>query len=119
MPVAEDLRQDKRRDARLNIDLAVSFRHKDSPQAFRSVIKHLSNRGLKLIVDNCLPKGSSLLLGLGLKELPQILNISGRVAWVKNLGFSNRYHIGVEFLDLNKETKGVLEQYLNVRAALN
>ena len=112
--------QDKRREARLAASLPVSFRLKDSSGVpKRSLIKDLSSRGLRLITNNLIPKHSSILLELELKELPHILNMAGRIAWIRNLGLTERYHIGVEFQDINKETKHKLEEYLQLQSALS
>ena len=113
------LREEKRKERRVEAYLPIRFRFKDSSRRQSSLIRDLSSGGLRLIADSFLPKQSSVLLELELKELPYMLNMAGKIAWVKNLGFADRCYAGVKFQDLDKETRGKLEEYLQLQSALD
>ena len=49
---------------------------------------------------------------LELKLLSRVLNAIGRVVWVNPLAHSDRYRMGVEFVELDPQKKLYLSEYI-------
>jgi len=78
-----------------------------------ALTQDISLLGTRLNTDRFFPVG--LNLNLELNILSKIINPVGRVAWSQALPHSDRYQMGVEFIEVNPQDKNYLSDYINMR----
>ena len=49
------------------------------------------------------------------RYLSKIINPVGRVVWSQSLSHSDRYQMGIEFIEINPQDKNYLSDYINMR----
>lgn len=88
------------------IDVVVEDRL--SSMLFRGAIADISETGMRVIVDQYLPKGTKYIFTM--KRSP-MLALRGEVRWIRS-GQPDTYQIGVLFIDVNEEDRKRLASFL-------
>jgi hypothetical protein len=103
--------QDKRYNLRLRkfIDIVVEdplF----SAMLFRGAIADLSPTGMRVVIDQYLPKGTEYTFTM--KRNPG-LTFRGEIRWIK-IGDGDMYHAGIQFVDVQEEDRKRLIDFLEI-----
>lgn len=106
--------QEKRRFPRFGLRMPLSFQIKGRPQSNNVVSKDISLGGISFINEDFIAPKTSLILQINLAS--RILTSYGRIAWASPLPRSNRYKVGVEFLEFAPKAKDILQDYIEMRA---
>lgn len=101
---------EQRKFPRIDVSLPLSCHVLHSKDLFYTVSKDLSKGGLKAITYNFYPKNSSLRVSLNI--ISKIVNIRARVVWCNKERFSDRYSIGLEFIEVAPSDKKDLIEFL-------
>ena len=72
----------------------------------------LSLTGTRVNSDRFFPQGVNLNLELNI--LSRVINPVGRVVWSRSQPYSNRYQMGIEFIEINTRDKNYLSDYISV-----
>lgn len=105
---------EKRKYTRVQGSVELSYRILTNIRAKGSITKDVSRGGMRLYVNDFLPKGSLLQLVLNLKEMHFSFDALARVKWIKKKTNSNNYEIGVEFIEVPDEGLKQLSRYLRL-----
>lgn len=78
---------------------------------FYTISKDVSLGGIKIVSNRFIVKDNFLKLSLNLSE--QILDEKARIAWCNKWRISERYSVGLEFLEATAIKQGLLSRFLN------
>ncbi len=79
--------------------------------------KDISKEGMRFVTSEELNESDIINLKIGLTNESKIIDAKGRVAWIKktistkHVG-QKRFNIGIEFLDLNKESSRIIGMHI-------
>lgn len=107
-------KDDRRRFDRL--DLHADLRYQLRGQAAEpsmAVTNNVSAGGVALNVDKFIPV--STLLNIDINLMPRVLSFIGQVAWCQGLSHSDRFRIGVEFLEVDPAERDFLQDYIKMQ----
>jgi c-di-GMP-binding flagellar brake protein YcgR len=90
------------------IDVVVEDRL--SSMLFRGAIGDISETGMRVIVDQYLPKGTKYIFTM---KSPPHLALRGEVRWIRD-SERDTYQIGVLFIDVNQEDSKRLANFLDI-----
>ena len=115
--------QERRKLARLNILVDVTYAKKDSPQAEKlTLIKNIGKGGICFVGYEALRESDVIDINIYLPEAKAPLKATGKVTWVKEfvVGDSSkgkRYDVGLEFIDINEEDLAKIDTYVSQHLA--
>ncbi len=91
--------EEQRKSPRISFRESVSFHQMKDPRRFGGCLSlDLSEGGIRVYFDQFLPIGSLLNVQLQLGD-KHIVDLTGRVAWVVQVPHSERYQLGLEFIE--------------------
>ncbi len=102
---------DRRRAPRAAISFPVECDLLLKRAYFYTVSKDLSCSGAKILTEQFLPKGSVIKINVNM--IDQMVELKARVAWCNKERAGERYLIGVEFIEVNRNKNVVLSRLLN------
>lgn len=110
---------ERRKFIRLAINVNVEWKKldtQDNENKSQSISKNLSEDGVCLIIYDHVEPGDILSLDVGLPT-GKVINAQGKVVWVnefKVIGdkVQKKYDVGVEFIDMNKEDRAEIDQFV-------
>ncbi|MFC1658315.1 PilZ domain-containing protein [Candidatus Omnitrophota bacterium] len=108
-----DATKEKRQCRRLVAKFPIRYRIRRGGFFASALTENISLAGARLNADRFFPHG--LNLNLELNILSKIINPVGKVVWSQPLAHSNRYQMGIEFIEINQEDKNYLSDYVNMR----
>lgn len=88
------------------IDVVVEDRL--SSMLMRGAIADISDTGMRVIVDQYLPKGTKYIFTM---KRPPLLALRGEVRWIRDWQ-RDTYQVGVLFIDVNEEDAKRLSSFL-------
>ena len=77
-----------------------------------AIAQDVSEGGTKFLANEFLPLATRLVVELFLPAQPRPVKAIAKVAWIKKLPVGNQYEIGNQFLDVAKDDKGQLGEYV-------
>ncbi|MFH1690956.1 MAG: PilZ domain-containing protein [Candidatus Omnitrophota bacterium] len=111
----EKLIAEKRRCTRLTISIPVSYEILGDRKIFGSCLaKDIDNNGLKIRIDKFFPANTKLAIKLYFPEVKKIAQGEARITWAQPINYSNKYHLGVEFINFNPIYKKWIEEYIMI-----
>ncbi len=108
--------EERRKDHRIEWREPVEYQLNEDPRSGGCLACDLSEGGLKMNSSQFLPLNSRMRVNLRVMA-ETIINLPGKVVWVQQLPYSERYQVGVEFAeeDLNPKAKEEIRQYIRSR----
>lgn len=101
--------EDKRASGvRLRKFIDVIVEDKMSSMLFRGAIADISQTGMRVLVDQYLPKGTAYTFTM--KRFPR-LSLRGEVRWIRQ-GQPDTFQVGVLFVDVSEEDAKRLESFI-------
>jgi hypothetical protein len=110
--VNPNIAKEKRRFPRLSAKFPIRYQMKRGGFFACALTADLSLSGTRLNTDRFFPRG--LNLNLELNILSKIINPVGRVVWSQPLPRTDRYQMGVEFIEISPPDRSYLFDYINV-----
>ena len=104
--------EEKRRFPRITFKAPIHYQVRGRSEFSNAVSSDLSLGGLNFVTDKFIAPRTSV--GLEVDVLSRILSPIGRVAWLSPLAHSDRYKVGVEFLEFDPPEKVYLNDYLDM-----
>lgn len=105
--------EEKRLFARIRIKTPIRYQVRGQPEFNNSLTNDISINGISFTGDKFIAPKTALDLNINL--LSQILSPIGIVTWSIPLPYSNRYKIGIKFLELNPIQKNYLIDYIKIQ----
>jgi len=106
--------QEKRTDKRLSVYLPINYDILGSPKKEfgNTTSKDLSSNGIRILTNKFFPTGTKFFIKLHLTDINRIMEIEAEGKWSSNIQFSNNFHSGLRFTNLNTEQEKILEEYV-------
>lgn len=108
-------RIEKRRSHRVRFSEPVQYRIKDSARTGGCLACDIGEGGMKLNLEEFIPINSEISLHAKLKDSPRAVDVVGRVAWLQQIPYSDRYHVGIQFNKADPLLQNEIRNYVNVR----
>ncbi len=77
-----------------------------------AITQNVSEGGVRFMANEFLPLASRLVVQLFLPAQPKPIKAIAKVAWIKKASSGDQYVIGNQFLDVGKDDKGQLANYI-------
>lgn len=94
-------RVEKRRFLRIAYSDAVRYQFKDSGRFGGCIARDISEEGIRLDMEDFVPVNTEMLLQMKLQTIPKVVDLKGRVVWLQQIPYSDRYHVGLQFSETN------------------
>ena len=105
--------QEKRRFPRIKLNTPLRYHTRGLPEYNNTLCEDISLGGVRFINDKFIRPEASLALEINV--LTRALNPIGRVAWSQPVAHSDRYRVGVEFLEFDAKERYCLSDYIDMR----
>ena len=103
----------KRRFPRIRIQTPLRYQIRGSPEFYNTLVDNISVGGLSFINTEFIRPSANLNIEINI--LSRILNSTGRVSWASPLPHSDRYKLGIEFVDLDPIQRHYLSDYIDIQ----
>jgi c-di-GMP-binding flagellar brake protein YcgR len=107
--------EEKRRFPRVPIKATLNCRFRGTPEFDNAVSEDISLGGISFVHKGFIAPQTPVSLKINL--FSRVLNPIGRIAWSWPLPHSDKYKVGVEFLELDYSEKKLLSNFMNLQAA--
>lgn len=106
--------RERRKCARLDFCLPMSYRkiRPDAQEYKGSLIKDISEGGAKMTIYEFLSLDLKLVMEIPLISERKPARGICRVAWVRKTAFSERYDVGVKFIDLDQGDRARIAKFV-------
>jgi len=113
--------QDKRRHKRVESNLPLQYknlrRHSELPTG--SLTKNLSEGGVSFKSNEFISLACRLVVEISIPSIPKPIKAISRVAWIRKLPAGDQYELGNQFLDMAKEDKQHIINFVNKAFSTN
>ena len=103
--------EEKRQSPRINTKCPTRYQIKRGGFFASALTEDLSLLGVRLNADRFFPLGINLKIELNI--LSKVINPIGRVVWSQPLSHSDRYQMGIQFIEINPQDRNFLSEYIN------
>jgi c-di-GMP-binding flagellar brake protein YcgR len=104
----------RRQFPRFEFDKPVQYQPKEGADSCGALASDISLGGIKITINEFVPLGSVLELGIHIAELGRQVMIKSKVVWIRENTYSERFDIGLEFVR-DEQTISLIESFLNKR----
>lgn len=101
----------KRLNPRLSRDFPLRYQVRGDKESYNAVSSNISSGGLSFTVHRFIPPETSVMLELNLPL--RTISSAAAIAWITPLTHSDRYKLGVRFLEVNLRDKEYLSDYVD------
>lgn len=77
-----------------------------------AITRDVSEGGARFIANEFLPLATRLVVELFLPAQPRPIKAISKVAWIRKVPSGDQYEVGNQFLDVGKDDKGQLAEYV-------
>ena len=107
--------EDKRRYRRVESVLPVQFRNlrKAADSASGTSSHNISEGGVCFMTKEFISLACRLVVEINLPTLPKPIKAISKIAWIKKIPVSNQYMLGNQFLEMTKEDKAHVMNFVN------
>lgn len=105
---------ERRRFGRVNTTIPLQYRKLKelSEGTIGAITRDVGEGGAKFIANEFLPLATRLVVELFLPAQPRPIKAISKVAWIRKAPSGNQYEIGNQFLDLVRDDKDQLSEYV-------
>ena len=104
--------RERRKFVRIPENLPISYKLMPSIKTEEIITQDISQGGLRFFVYEFVPKNNFLKIRITLKKIYFSFEALVRVVWIKEQPLAERYEVGVEFINMPKETAERLIDYI-------
>ncbi len=108
----EYMSDNRRQFPRFEFDKPVQYQSKEGADSHGALASDISIGGIKMTINDFVPLGSVLELGIHIAELDRQVVVKGKVVWIRENTYSERFDIGLEFVR-DELTASLIEKFLN------
>lgn len=106
---------EKRDFSRIKLHSPLRYQIRGRHEFYNTISDNISVGGIGFVNNKFIAPLTPLMLEINV--LSRILRPIGRVAWSHPLPHSNRYRLGMEFLELNPGEKNYLKDFIDMQRA--
>ena len=107
---------EKRRHARLSFKAPLHYRIRGEAKAIDTSTENISLGGVGFTHDRYIPPKTYLMLEFNI--LQKAIYPVARVAWANSMPYSHKYRFGVEFSEIDPQSKKDLKDFCALRISL-
>ena len=104
---------EKRRFPRITLRVPVTFRIRGKPKHLATLSRNISEGGMGLFTDQFLAPDT--LLNLEFSVLRRFFSLYAKTKWIASVPGSDRYHFGLEFLEVQPKDKEHIFDYVKMQ----
>lgn len=105
---------EKRRFPRLDSNLPVRYRNlRTATVPIGSLTKDISEGGIRFKTTEFISLACRLVVEITLPTVQRPIKAISKVAWIKKLSTGESYELGNQFLEISKEDKSLINEYVN------
>ena len=104
---------DKRKYHRVEYREPVRYHMREQSKFGGCLSNDISEGGIKLNFDDFVSIRSEVNIQVRLENTPQVVDLIGKVVWVQQVPFSERYRVGLEFSPPSPISKDHIKSYVN------
>lgn len=107
--------QEKRRYKRVESNLPLQYKNlrKNSELPTGSLAKNLSEGGVSFKSNEFISLACRLVVEISIPSIPKPIKAISKVAWIRKLPAGDQYELGNQFLDMAKEDKQHIINFVN------
>ncbi|MFC1804757.1 PilZ domain-containing protein [Candidatus Omnitrophota bacterium] len=105
--------EEKRLSPRINLQAPLRFQVRGASRAKSVVSADVSEGGVGFVSDGFIAPETPLMLQVSVAS--RVLNPVGKVAWSERIPHSDRYRLGVEFIEIEQVEKRYLTDYIDLQ----
>jgi uncharacterized protein (TIGR02266 family) len=105
-------RREKRLDEENKVVLHVLSENEGLEESFYSFSKDISVGGLRIMTDSPLPVKTRVKLEIALSDSKRLVSGIAEVRWIKSLFDDEVFEMGLEFVDLDPQSKVFLIEHI-------
>ena len=109
--------EELRKYVRIPEDSQILYKVIPSEKSGEYLTKDISQGGIRFLVHSFIPKDSNLRVRLTLHNADVAIEALVRLVWIKEVPHSERYEVGVRFIDIPPKATEYLINY--IRSALS
>ena len=108
--------EEKRRAPRVPTDFPLKYKElSGNTEDFRGTVsKNISEGGIRFRSDRFISLACRLVVELNLPALAKPVRAVSKIAWIKKLPVGDDYEVGNKFLEISKEDKVHIKEYVGV-----
>ena len=106
---------EKRRHRRTRFSEPVRFQFKEESNFGGCLACDIGEGGMKVNFNDFIPLNTEMILQMKLMNIPKVVDVSGQVAWLEKVPYSDRYHIGVRFTKIDPHMQEGIRKYVQSR----
>lgn len=105
---------EQRKYPRIGVRVPVQYKelHGKTRSPKGALTKNLSEGGVKFNTDKFISLACRMVVEVTLPAKPKPIRAISKVAWIKKLPVGDDYEIGNQFLDMSKEDKIIISNYV-------
>ena len=105
--------KEKRRFLRIGAKFPIRYQIKRGGFFASALTQDISLFGARLNSDRFFPRGLNLSIELNI--LSKVIKPIARVVWSQSLPRTDRYQMGIEFIEVNAQDKNYLSDYITMK----
>ena len=104
---------DKRQFNRVKTQAALRYQVRGGETYNNAVCDNISAGGMSFMSERFIPRFTPLMLEVNI--LSKVLNPVGKVTWATSLPHSDKYRLGVEFVEMDPKEKEFISDYVDLQ----
>lgn len=105
---------ERRRFQRVDSNLPLKYRNlKTAAAPMGTLTKNISEGGIHFKTDGFISLACRLVVEISLPTAARPIKAISKVAWIKKAALGDQYELGNQFLEISKEDKGIITDYVN------
>mgnify|MGYP001357077759 FL=1 len=105
---------ERRRFQRIDSNLPLRYKNiKAATVPMGSLTKDISEGGIRFKTNEFISLACRLVVEISLPTAQRPIKAISKVAWIRKLTSGEQYELGNQFLEISKEDKGLITDYVN------
>ncbi len=105
--------EEKRRFPRIRLKAPLRYQIRGKHEFDNSLTDDISLGGISFTNEEYIPPATNLMMEISI--FSRLLDPIGKVAWINPIAHSNRYRLGIEFVELDEQKKKLLSQFIDFK----
>lgn len=111
---------ERRRFQRIDSNLPLKYKNlRTTTLPMGSLTKDISEGGVSFKTSEFISLACRLVVELNLPTVPKPIKAISKVAWIKKLSSGDQYEMGNQFLEISKEDRAIITDYVNRVSSTN
>ena len=112
MFIDEKIIAEKRRFKRVQFRDPVKYHFRDISNFGGCLAYDISEGGMRINFFDFVPVNTEMNFQLKLSSIPKLIDVTGRVVWLQQVPYSDRYQIGLQFTEPDTLSREEIRSYV-------